>query len=222
MIRQLGPLVRHSCCSFESAHNYFKELARKQNFKNLAKLLAERCQLKECSNSGDSTEDLKSRPLFSTERKYGSVSLAEESVRKRLREKMDRFGLLPGIQLKNVYKASWAVCHGTDFCKSGVIVHEVDEDLLVPMFGIIKQIWNVSDFVYFEYIPLETMCFSEHFQAYVKKTKAMETGIAYENLVDYNVFHNHEDNLGELYVAVKYDIDDVIAQHVKGRNPLKF
>ena len=41
MIQQLGPLIRHSCFGFESAHNYFKEMARKQNFKNLPKSLAE-------------------------------------------------------------------------------------------------------------------------------------------------------------------------------------
>ena len=28
MIKQLGPLIRHSCFGFESAHNYFKELPR--------------------------------------------------------------------------------------------------------------------------------------------------------------------------------------------------
>ena len=96
MIKLLGPLVRHSCFNFESAHNYFKELARKQNFKNLAKSLAERCQLKECSNFGDSTEDGKSHPLFSSERKYGSLSSAGESARINLREKFDSFGLMPG------------------------------------------------------------------------------------------------------------------------------
>ena len=113
MIKQLVPLIRHSCFSFESAHNYFKELARKQNFKNLAKSLAERCQLKECSNFGDSTEDPKSHPLFSSERKYGSVSLAlEDCAIESLREKMDAFGLLPCMQLKNVYKFSqeWSDC----------------------------------------------------------------------------------------------------------------
>ena len=41
MIRQLGPLIRHSCFGFESGHNYIKEMARKQNFKNLPKSLAE-------------------------------------------------------------------------------------------------------------------------------------------------------------------------------------
>ena len=57
-----------------------------------------------------------------------------------LREKIDSFGMLPGIQIKNAYKVTWVVCHGIDFRKTGVIMHEVDADL--PMFGVIKQIWN--------------------------------------------------------------------------------
>ena len=60
MIKELGPLVRRSCFAFESAHNYFKELVRKQNFKNLAKF----CQLKECSNFADVKEAPQSHPLF--------------------------------------------------------------------------------------------------------------------------------------------------------------
>lgn len=217
-------MVRHSCFNFESAHNYFKELAHKQNFKNLAKSLAERCQLKECGNFGDSTEDVRSHPLFSSERKYGSLSLAGESARTVLREKFDRFGLMPGTQLEHVYKATWVVCHGTNFRKSGVIMYDIDQDLLSPMFGVIKQIWSVSDFIYFEYSPVETLCFSKRFQAYhVRETVAAETGIAsYESLVDFNVFHTHEDNEGEAYIPVKYDVDDLIEQHAKGKNPLKF
>ena len=35
---------------------YFKELARKRNFKNLTKSSAERCQLKECGNFSDVDE----------------------------------------------------------------------------------------------------------------------------------------------------------------------
>ena len=224
MIKLLGPLVRHSCFSFESAHNYFKELARKQNFKNLAKSLAERCQLKECSNFGDLTEDARSHPLFSSERKYGSLSTAGESVKRNLREHMDSCGLMPGIKLQNVYKVTWVVCHGTDFRKSGVIMYDIDKDLLSPMFGVIKQIWIVSDFIYLEHIPFETLCFSDRFQAYhVRKTVAAETVItSYESLVDFNVFHYHEDSEGESYVPVKYDIGDLIEQHAKGENPLKF
>ena len=70
---EFGALIRYSCFSFESAHNYFKEIARTQNFINLAKslALAQRCQLLECCNFGDSQENPDTHPLFSTDKKYG-------------------------------------------------------------------------------------------------------------------------------------------------------
>ena len=123
-----------------------------------------------------------------------------------------------------MYKATWVVCHGTDFRKSGVIMYDIDEDLHSPMFGVIKEIWIVSGFVYFEYTPFQTLCFSERFQAYhIRETVAAESGItSYESVVDFNVFHTHQDSEGENYVPVKYDVGDLIEQHAKGENPLKF
>ena len=74
-------------------------------------------------------------------------------------------------------------------------------------------VWNI----------IET-CFSERFQAYhVMESETVVTGIAsYESLVDFNVFHTHEDSDDERYVPVKYDIADILEQHTNGRNPLKF
>ena len=103
MIKQLGPLIRHSCFGFESAHNYFKEVARRQNFKNLTKSLAERCQLNECSNFADPNDKSSCHPLFSSERKYGVLNCANELSRKSLRSKLDMFGMIPGVELQNVY-----------------------------------------------------------------------------------------------------------------------
>ena len=55
------------------------------------------------------------------------------------------------------------------------------------------------------------------------ESETVVTGIAsYESLVDFNVFHTHEDSDDELYVPVKYDIADILEQHTNGRNPLKF
>lgn len=76
MIRQLGPLIRN----------------RKQNFKNLPKSLAERCQLNECGNFGDPDEKGISHPLFSTERNYGVLKLADKSSKKSFRSQLDNFG----------------------------------------------------------------------------------------------------------------------------------
>jgi hypothetical protein len=223
MIRKLGPLIRHSCFGFESAHNYFKEIARNQNFKNLAKSLAERCQLNECSHFADGNSA--SHPLFSSERKYGVLSFIDELAKESLRSQLDNFGLLPGVELTNVYKTSWVMCYGTKFRKDGVIAYSVDELLMLPMFASIKEIWVISDFIYFECIPLETLCFSEVHQAYeIQEFPVAASGTIicpYENIVDYNVFHIHEDNLRNMYITMKYDIKDLMAEHVRGCNPLK-
>ena len=224
MIQQLGPLIRHSCFGFESAHNYFKEMARKQNFKNLSKSLAERCQLNDCSYFGDDKENPASHPLFSTERKYGVLHHVLEASKASLRNKLNKFGLLPGVELDNVYKSSWVICHGTKFAKDGVIIYSIDQSLMLPRFASIKEIWVTCDFVYFECMSLETLCFSNTYQAYkVQELSSASCQIicAYENLVDYNVFHIHKDCIKELYIAVKYDIKDLMAQHLEGSNPLK-
>ena len=224
MIKQLGPLIRHSCFGFESAHNYFKNLARKQNFKNLPKSLAERCQLMECGNFGDRDEAAHTHPLFSAERKFGPLSAVTVKETAYLRVKFDIFGLLPGLNIQNTYKTSSVVCYGTEFRKGGIIICKVDEESKRPIFGCILQIWTSNDFVYFEYKLLETLCFRERFQAYqVKYVLDSETEVcSYESLVDFNVLHIHEDHEGELYVPVKYDIMDLIEQHLKGDNPLKY
>ena len=71
MMRDMGPLICLSCFSFESAHSYFKKLARKQNFKNLTLSLAKWHQLLECCNFGNDKETPSSHPLFSTEKTFG-------------------------------------------------------------------------------------------------------------------------------------------------------
>ena len=224
MIKQLGPLIRHSCFGFESAHNYFKEVARRQNFKNLTKSLAERCQLNECSNFADPNDKSSCHPLFSSERKYGVLNCANELSRKSLRSKLDMFGMIPGVELQNVYRTSWVICHGTKFCKGGFIMYSVNELLMLPIFASITEIWVIGDFIYFECLPFETQCFSNTYQAYQIKESSTESGhiiSAYEHLVDYNIFHVHKDCLKDLYISVKYEIKDLMMQHLKGCNPLK-
>ena len=63
MIKNLGPLIRSSCFSFEAAHNFFKQLGRKQNFKNLIISLAKRHQLFDCASFGDIRE-IPSTPII--------------------------------------------------------------------------------------------------------------------------------------------------------------
>lgn len=190
-------------------------IARKQNFKNSSKSLAERCQLNDRSNFAD--ENPKSHPLFSTERKYGVLNYTNKASKVSLRLKLSCFGLLPGVTLRNVYSTSWMICHEPKFSKDGVIMHSINETLMLPIFSSIKEIWVLSDFIYFECMPFETVCFGESYQAYQIKEcptgNASATGniiCAYENLVNYNVFHVHNDHSKNMFISVKYHVNDLM------------
>ena len=125
IIKQLGPLISHSCFGFESKHRYFKKLAKKQNFINLPKSLAERCQLQECSNIFDSNEGTSSHPLFSSEKEFGVLGTVPETDKRYL-------------VLKNFHKCSWVTVYGTKFGKEGVIVCGIEDSIMLPIFAIIK------------------------------------------------------------------------------------
>lgn len=223
-IQMLGPMVRSSCFSFESAHNFFKELARKQNFKNLPLSLAKRHQFNLCCNFGDAAENPSSHPLFSSEKTFGVLKMVNAEVCLSLRERFNSCGLLPGIDLVNVYKVSWITLFGTKYAKSGVIAVDVAGDPALPVFGVILCIWSILDFVYFDVRLLHTQRFDHKYQAYcvrdVENYEDCTTICPYDSLVDFNVFHCKKDKHGNQYVPVKYDLCDIIEEHAEGRNPL--
>ena len=93
----LGPPTRAPCFSFESAHNYFKELARKQNFKNFAFSSGKSDQRMECCNFINNQLTPESHPLFVTEKTFGFIKLMEDNETADIRKKIQRSGLLPGL-----------------------------------------------------------------------------------------------------------------------------
>ena len=67
---------------------------------------------------------------------------------------------------------------------------------------------------------MNTLCFDYYHQAY-EIAAANNTGesmiCSAEGLVDYNVFHVKKDQHGNTYVPVKYDLDDILEEHVEGQ-----
>lgn len=96
-------------------------------------------------------------------------------------------------------------------------------DPVLPVFGSIKNIWVISDFVYFEVFMMNTIYFDIKFQAYL--IESVEPPVvrfcSYDSLVDYNVFHVKKDKHKNEYVSVKYDIDDLLEEHMKLNNRLQ-
>ena len=223
-IQMLGPMVRSSCFSFESAHSYFKELARNQNFKNLPLSLAKRSQYNKCCSFGDPDESGNSHPLFSSEKEYGVTKKVDPESCRLLGARFDASGLLPGIELSNVYKVSWVKLYGVKYKKSGIIAIDACGDPVQPLFGEIRFILSVNNYVYFDVDLLTTICFDYNHQAYQVSRNGHERNnssvCSFESLVDYNVFHIKKDYNGNQYVPVKYDLDDVMEEHVDESNPL--
>ena len=223
MIEMFGPMIRSSCFSFESAHNYFKTLAQKQNFKNLPLSLARRQQLRECSFFGDTDENPSSHPLFSTECKHGVAGNIREEMVEQLGHLFEKFCLLPGIKLTvhNIQRLSWIIIYGTKFRKGGIIALDAIPETKMPVFGNIEKVWIVCGFVYFEVKKIHTIRFDEHYQAYYIKELTEQNSFicSYESLLDYNVFHFKLAE-GKTFVPVKYYIEDLIQEHLNETSPL--
>eukprot|EP00111_Clytia_hemisphaerica_P003426 TCONS_00009790-protein len=164
-IKMFGPPMRYSCYSFEAAHNYFKSIARVQNFKNLPLSLAKRYQYLETSNFGDSKETAVSHPLFDREKDYGVVSKLSDEERLSLRRNFDEFGLLPGIAFDELFKVSWLVRFGTKYNSNAILAVGVTESNL-PMFGQVCSIYVIHDLIYFKVKLYRTLHYSEVFHAY--------------------------------------------------------
>lgn len=223
MIRLLGPMVRTSCFTFESAHRYFKELGRRQNFKNLPVSLARRHQMFECCNFGDSLERPGSHPLFATEKKCGVVNQVNKDEVKALQEKFKEFGLLPGITLEKVYTTSWITLYGTKYTKTAMLVVDVAEEPLLPIFGELKKIWLIEEHVYFELSLFETHSFDEMHQAYFVQHVDPEVAhfVSTDDLVDFNVLHLKKNQSAKSYVPVKYHLNDIMEEFLKDSRPMQ-
>lgn len=103
-----------------------------------------------------------------------------------------------------------------------MIAVDASGDPVVPQFGVVHDIWLIGDYVYFGVDLVQTVCFDYHHQAYqvTERTDNEKSVIcSFESLVDFNVFHMKRDHRGNKYIPVKYDIDDLIEEHVEGRNP---
>uniref|UniRef100_A0A7M5WST0 Uncharacterized protein n=1 Tax=Clytia hemisphaerica TaxID=252671 RepID=A0A7M5WST0_9CNID len=181
----LGPAIRSSCYSFEATHKYFKKIAQKQNSKNICLSLAKRYQRLNCVDFDLKQDTPQNHPLFSKSMEHGVVRSVGVEAKNNLRLAFDKFSLLPGVELKDVYTLSWTVLHGTKYAIGGHVMISVSENPIKPIFGKITRIWLVSGYVYFELQYLKTVQFEQNFQAYLVENTNHVVYCCYEGLVDY-------------------------------------
>ena len=214
----LGPAIRSSCYSFEATHKHFKKIAQKQNFKNICLSLAKRYQRLNCVDF-DLKENIQlNYVLFFKSMEHGVARSVKDEVKNNLRATFDRFSLLPGIELENVYTLSWTILSGTKYTIDGCLIISVSEDSMKPIFGKIIKVWLVSGYVYFELKFLKTVQFERNVQAYMVKDTNQTVICSYEGLVDYNVLHEKKYN-GNVYLQPKYFVDDLLKEYLSYGSP---
>lgn len=146
-IRLLRPPIRTSYFSFESSLNYFKELKRKQNFKNLPVSLAKWHQKLECCNCINNHIALESHPLFSAERKTCIIKSYDIDKITNLQNKFNKAGFLLLFTLRSVYVAHWVTSHGTKYTRGALVADDVDHETFLPKFGKIKTVFLIHGFI---------------------------------------------------------------------------
>ena len=157
------PLMLSVCCvSALNLHTLnLKELAQKQNFKNLPVSLAERHQKMEYCNFINNQLTSNAHPLFATQKKFGVLKFMEDNGVTDIQMKFQRSGLLPGVTLKSVYVVSWNACFRTKYKSKAIFANDTDPATVLPKFWKIERISQVLGFVYFEVTKFNTEVFSK-------------------------------------------------------------
>ena len=128
--------------------------------------------------------------------------------------------------ISSVYTAKWIQLYGTKYVSYNTCIIAVDASFStkLPLFGKLGNIWLADEEVLFEYMPLTTVEFDMEFMAYKveEPLAAMAMDFCfYKKLLDFNVYSLQEQN-DSLYIPLKYDLRDIIQQHIVGDNPLHF
>ena len=96
----LEPPTTALCFSFESTHNYSKDLSREQKIKNLSVSLARRHQKMECYNFMNNQLTPDSHLLFATGKKFSVISSWRDNETVDLHIRFQGLGLFSWVTLK--------------------------------------------------------------------------------------------------------------------------
>lgn len=124
-----------------------------------------------------------------------------------------------------IFTAKWIRLYGTKYISYDLCILAVDATFVdkMPVFGKLECIWLADEEILFEYTPFRTVEFDVNLMAYeVEEPESNVTEFCHFNLIlDYNVYFIQRPVSG-LYIPLKYDLRDIIKQHVIGENPLHF
>ena len=211
LVRQCGPPVRSNCMRFKAAHQYFKRIAPTLNFKNICKSLSIKYQEKLCADFLDNNGD--DSFYVSSFIQDPSKLLSESDIADLIHE---------GLELGTFYSLNWLPMYGQKFISNQAFV-AVDCDVTteLPLFGELRRITLNNGNVYFNCSVYDTLRFHPQLLAYevIQGNDDKEYLWKISDILDHNMYHLVTTKKRH-FITIKYDLNDIISEHLKGANPL--
>ncbi len=193
----VGPLTKSWTIRHEAKLNFFKQVAKLDNFKNIASSMANRHQRWACYEL--SSKHLLSRPMECGPG-VGPKRVCDETpdIQEGLRELAD---ISP---YASIFHPHWVRKDGILYKDNAFLV--IGSDGLDPIFGQLNELLVIGgDMVIFIVFPCTTLYFDSHYHAYAVNVHSQRTLVS--TLADPNVLHGRRVN-HVVHVGLKYYLAD--------------
>lgn len=200
VILLLGPLINLWAMRFEAKHQYFKQLKKIMNFKNLCLSLCRHHQKLAAI----------SRNSIFKENKYGPVRHLQGEELARAKQRISSTLSIEKDSINNVESFKWIILHGTKYLVDECYLAVKFDDEEIPMFGKLCGILELNiSFVVFDIIFLETVGFNDSLRAYEVRPQASGiVSVTPDMLLTYTPLHVYSFNSND-YIKLKCDILDL-------------
>ena len=198
----LGPLLNLWAMRFEAKHQYFKDLKKLMNFKNICLSLSRHHQKVAAMNRS-------SNSIFK-ETENGPVRIPQGEELLRIKQRVSSALAIDITTINSVESFKWIKLHGTkyivDECYLAVKFNDEDQ----PLFGRLSGIFELNlHMVIFDVIFLETVGFDNTLHAFEVRPQASGfVSVTPDMLVTHTPLPVYEYN-GSSYIKIKGDISDL-------------
>jgi len=211
LILQFGPPVRYCCMRFEALHKVFKSFVSVVNFQHLCSSLTNKYLLS-ISEGTDEHEHC----ILKSSRVDGPTRTLKATEIEVLKGKFVNFP-----NENHVYSLNWIIYNGTKFVVNRCLVAvSVDKETHLPVFGKLKQIILCGERIMFVTDLFHAQQFQFNFNGYIVNNDNDDEIYFIDEILDYNIYQVVQTLDGSLIVPLKYDLLDLIEEHLNNCNPL--
>lgn len=198
----LGPLINLWAMRFEAKHQYFKELKKIMNFKNMCLSLSRHHQKKAAMH--------RSAESVFKDNEYGPVRHPQGEELLQIKERISSTLAIDITSIHGLEAFKWIKLHGTKYVEDECYLAVQFDDEDHPVFGKLSGIFELNiSFIVFDVICLETVGFDETLKAFQVRPQASGlTPVTPDMLITHiplAIYTYH----GSSYIKLKGSISDL-------------